>query len=226
MYSEFRTKLMSISDDEYRDFCRKGIPCDRPFLGVRIPEIRKIVSEISPEDFGEFIAVKPLAIEEVIARGFLIARLPYEKMIEKFDSQIEFLDNWCTVDTFCAALRKVVKRHEANFLEQKVEGLLKSDNEFSVRTGLVCLLDYYVNPDYLHLIFDRAESLKGHKEYYVRMALAWLVAECFIKFPNETFEYLKQSGLDRWTFNKTISKICDSRRVEPEVKTEIKIMRK
>lgn len=225
MYSSFRTKLVSLSDEGYREFSMRGIPCDRPFLGVRIPNIRKLVKEIPPSVFKEFLDATPLAVEEVIARGFLIARLPYDEMIEAFDSQIKLLDNWCTVDTFCAALRSVIKRHEADFLDRKVEKLLNSKNEFAIRAGLVCLLDFYVKPEYLHLIFDRIESLKDHDGYYVKMALAWLLAECFIKFPNETYRYLKHSNLDKWTFNKSISKICDSYRVAPEIKTEIKKLR-
>lgn len=226
MYSSFRTELISLADDEYREFCKRGIPCDRPFLGVRIPEIRKLVKAIPPADFDEFLKAEPIAIEEVIARGFLIARLPYAEMLKHFDSQITLLDNWCTVDTFVAGLRKTIKHHEADFLDRKVEPLLKSKNEFAVRTGLVCLLDFYVNFDHLFLIFDRLEYLKEHDEYYVKMSLAWLLAECFIKYPDETFVYLQHSNLPRWTFNKAISKICDSRRIAPETKTKLKQLRK
>ena len=226
MYAAFREKLVKLADDKYREFSKKGIPCDRPFLGVRIPEIRKLVKEIPPKDFDEFLAARPVAIEEVIARGFLIARLPYEKMLEVFDSQIELLDNWCTVDTFCAALRKTVKKHEDDFWECKVEKLLKNQNEFAVRIGIVAMLDFYVNSRYLQLIFIKIEELKNHDEYYVRMALAWLITECFIKFPNETYEYMNYSNLDKWTFNKAISKICDSYRVDSEMKEEVKRMRK
>lgn len=226
MYATFREELVKLADDKYREFSKKGIPCDRPFLGVRIPEIRKLVKEIPPKDFDEFLAARPVAIEEVIARGFLIARLPYEKMLEVFDSQIELLDNWCTVDTFCAALRKTVKKHEDDFWECKVEKLLKNQNEFAVRMGIVAMLDFYVNPRYLQIIFTQIEKLKNHDEYYVRMALAWLLAECFIKFPNETYEYMNYSNLDKWTFNKAISKICDSYRVDSEMKEEVRRMRK
>lgn len=226
MYSSFRTELISLADDEYREFCKRGIPCDRPFLGVRIPEIRKLVKEVPLEDFDGFLQETPVALEEVLARGFLIARLPYAEMLKHFDSQITLLDNWCTADTFVASLRKTIKHHEADFLDRKVEPLLKSKNEFAVRTGLVCLLDFYVNFDHLFLIFDRLESLKDRDEYYVKMALAWLLAECFIKFPDETFSYLQQSRLPKWTFNKAISKICDSRRIAPETKTKLKQRRK
>ena len=124
MYSDFRTKLIAAADEKYREFSQKGIPCERPFVGVRIPKIRALVKEIPPEHFAEFLDAEPIAIEEVIARGFLIARLSYDEMLEVFDSQIKLLDNWCTVDTFCAALRKTIKGHEADFLDRKVEPLL------------------------------------------------------------------------------------------------------
>lgn len=226
MYSDFRTKLMSLSDDKYREFSMRGIPCDRPFLGVRIPEIRRLVAEIPVERFDDFLGVAPVAIEEVIARGFLIARSPYNEMLKYFDSQVSYLDNWCTVDTFCAALRKVIRKHEDEFLEDKVETLLNSKDEFVTRAGIVFLLDFYVKPDYLHLIFDRIESLSEREEYYVKMALAWLISECFIKFPDETYGYLRQSSLDKWIFNKAISKICDSHRVDDDLKNWIRKIRR
>ena len=210
MYQEFRTKLISLADEKYRDFSMKSIPCVRPFIGVRIPEIRKLIKEIPPEHFPEFLNESPTTIEEVLARGFLIARLPYDKMLNYFDSQVELLDNWCTVDTFVTALRKTVKNHEEDFLEEKVSSLLKSKNEFTLRTGLVCLLDFYVEPGYLQLIFDYANLLGNHQEYYVKMALAWLLAECFIKYPDE------------WTYRKAISKICDSYRVDKAAKKELR----
>ena len=66
----------------------------------------------------------------------------------------------------------------------------------------------------------------AREEYYVRMAIAWLVAECFIKYPEITLGYLKVSQLPKWTFNKAISKICDSYRVDEEMKEIVRGLRK
>ena len=240
-YQQFRRNLVSLADEKYRDFSMKSIPCERPFLGVRIPEIRKLTREIPPENYADFLDASPVAIEEVLARGFLIARLSYEEMLNYFDSQIKLLDNWCTVDTFVAALRKPVKNHEADFLEQKVKPLLESKNEFTLRTGLVCLLDFYIKPEYLELIFAYADKINdqilivkssssnkssspkpSEPNYYVKMALAWLLAECFIKYPDRTYTYFGTAKLDKWTYNKTISKVCDSYRVDKSVKQELR----
>lgn len=234
-YSEFRESLARLVDDDYREFSKKGIPTERPFIGVRIPLIREIVKEISPCFCTEFLKTEPVAIEEVLARGMVICELSYEEMMIKrsgingkswFDSQVDIIDNWCTCDVFCSGVAKRIKGHLAEVLDQKIDGLLSDSREFAVRVGLVLLKCAYVDFDYLNVIFDRVENLREREEYYIKMASAWLVAECFIKYPEETFAYLKVSKLPKWTYNKTISKICDSYRVAEEDKVVLRKMRK
>lgn len=225
-YKAFQEKLASYADDEYRAFSMKGIPCERPFIGVRIPHIRQVVALIPRDKYPDFINIEPIAIEEVLARGILICKLPYDEIIKLFDSQIRYIDNWCTCDIFCSGLRSPIKKHREDFLETKVEKLLKSNDEYATRAGLVILKNSYIDPDYLNVIFDRTESLASHEEYYVKMAIAWLLSECFIKFPSATTGFLLASHLPKWTLNKTISKICDSYRVDPEAKAMLKKIRK
>ena len=150
--NDFRSKLESLADDKYREFIMKGIPCERPFIGVRVPEIRRLVSEVSPENFQEFLDFSPVAFEEVLARGMVISMLPYNEMMRYFDSQVSFIDNWCSCDSFVTELRPLVKKNLAEFLDLKIEGLLRASVEFRVRVGLVMLLNFYVEFDYLFLI--------------------------------------------------------------------------
>ena len=234
-YSEFRENLARLADDDYCEFSKKGIPTERPFIGVRIPLIREIVKEISPCFCTEFLKTEPVAIEEVLARGMVICELSYEEMMVKrseingkswFDSQVDIIDNWCTCDVFCSGVTKRIRGHLAEVLDQKIDGLLSDSREFAVRVGLVLLKCAYMDFDYLNVIFDRVENLREREEYYIKMASAWLVAECFTKYPEETFAYLKVSKLPKWTYNKTISKICDSYRVAEEDKVVLRKMRK
>ena len=55
-----------------------------------------------------------------------------------------------------------------------------------------------------------------HDAYYARMAMAWMISLCFIKFPQKTMEYLKHSTLDNWTYNKALQKTIESFRVDKE----------
>lgn len=223
---ELKTQLAFHAEDGYREFIMRGIPSERPFLGVRIPQIREIISLVSPDSYEQILAIQPVVFEEVVARGMLICELPYAEALKYFNSQIDIIDDWCSCDTFCAEFSKKIKKQRAEFLDQKVEPLLTDKREFAVRAGLVFLKCAYLDFDYLNLIFDRAEIISDREEYYIKMALSWLIAECFIKFSDETYAYLNVSNLPKWTLNKTISKICDSYRVAPEVKDMLKEMKK
>lgn len=224
-YDEIKLALTHEIDDKYQAFVKKANPTDRPILGVRIPTVREIAKKVPLEDFEKILKVTPVSQEELILRGFIIARMPYQEMLQNFDSQVNLIDDWCSCDVFCASLKPLIKKHRQEFFDQKIDPLLRQTGEFKVRVGLVLLLGY-VTPDYLNVIFDRAETLKNREAYYIKMAIAWLIAECFIKYPEETMSYLKVSKLPKWTFNKAISKICDSYRVEPEAKTYLKTLRK
>ena len=225
-FSELRMQLAFYAEDNYREFIMRGIPSERPFLGVRIPQIREIINSVSPNSYDQILAKQPVVFEEVVARGMLICKLPYAEALKYFDSQINIIDDWCSCDTFCAEFSKIIKKQRAEFLDKKIEQLLTDKREFAVRAGLVFLKCAYLDFDYLNLIFDRAERLSTREEYYIKMALSWLIAECFIKFPDETYAYLNVANLPKWTFNKTISKICDSYRVAPEAKGILRKMRK
>ncbi len=225
-YEKLKTALADLAEDEYRDFVMKICPSERPFLGVRVPLIRKVATSVEASCIVDLLAEEPVGYEEVLARGFLIARLPYDEMLSWFDSQVSYIDDWSTCDTFCSAVGKVVKKHRAEFFDTKIDKLLDDKREFVVRVGLVLLKACYVEPDYLAVIFDRVEKLKKREEYYIRMGIAWLLCDCFIKYPTATTGYLVSSGLPKWTYNKTLSKICDSYRVDVETKELVRRMRR
>ncbi|MCS3085223.1 hypothetical protein NXW09_27965 [Bacteroides ovatus] len=52
-----------------------------------------------------------------------------------------------------------------------------------------------------------------------RMAMAWMISICFIKFPQKTMKYLQQSKLDDWTYNKAIRKQSNLSRINKGTKT-------
>ncbi|MBQ9180644.1 DNA alkylation repair protein [Candidatus Saccharibacteria bacterium] len=227
-YTDIRTGLMQNADEGYAEFMQRGIPTDRPILGVRVPYLREIAASIPRTDFKTILTTEPISLEEVMLRGIIISRLNYAEMLDVFDSQIPYLGDWCTCDTFASGIKPLIKKHKQDFFDTKIDPLLTipSSSEFAVRLGLVIMLGAYVEPDYLAVIYDRVESLKDREEYYIKMALSWLVAECFIKFPDETFGFLRVTKLPKWTYNKAISKICDSRRVDEDAKAILKTLRK
>ena len=97
---------------------------------------------------------------------------------------------------------------------------LESENEFEVRFAVVSMLDHFVNDTYLERLFQAFDSIK-HEGYYVKMAVAWAVSICYIKYPEATWEYLERKSLDDFTHNKTIQKIRESYRISKEEKDRL-----
>ena len=102
--------------------------------------------------------------------------------------------------------------------------LIKSEKEFYIRAGLIIMLDHYVDDTHIQDILKQVDRINTDV-YYVNMARAWLISICFIKYREETLDYLKNNNLDKFTFNKAISKMCDSYRVSLEDKEMLKLLR-
>ena len=210
-------KLSSLSEPEYGDFVAKGAPSDYPVLGVRVPAIRELAKNLSEEEKREFLNAEPRCREEMHLFSFLLAEKIKKEGFsrEEFFRHIARFDSWEMVDTLCANL-KIVKKNREEWLEVINELLLGS--EFLARTGLVLLLDYYVDAEYVQVVFERILEVKNREEYYVKMAVAWLIQKCFVYFPDLTLSFMGSAGLSDWTLRKAVSKIRDSYRVDLEWK--------
>ena len=79
--------------------------------------------------------------------------------------------------------------------------------------------------EYLDEIFDIAETISAN-DYYAKMGLAWLLSECYIKFRDYTLTRFTNLKIDNFSYNKAISKICDSYRVSKEDKDYLKTLRR
>lgn len=253
-YQKFQNRLFEEAEEGYRDFVLGGTITERPLLGVRVPKCRKIAKDIlASGDAFEFLENKPVAFEEVLIRGLVIAGLPYEEMAKKLYDFVPLIDNWEICDVVCAAMRKNVNKHKTEFLEE-IDKMLKSLDEFETRLALVSLLDHYIEPEYLQVVYDRVsdiagvlsegpgelsvERTKGEQTgkrvrkvmawdaYYVKMAIAWLISVLFVKFPEETMLWFSHLSLPKWTYNKAISKTCESYRVDRDLKAELKKMKR
>ena len=133
------------------------------------------------------------------------------------------IDNWSVCDSFCSTL-KIVGRHRAQ-LWPFVTGCLRSGEEYTARFGAVMLLDYYVDREYLGEALAELEQV-DQDSYYVKMAVAWALSMFYLEFPEETEAFLEACRLDDFTYNKTLQKICESRRADREMKERVRAMRR
>lgn len=100
-----------------------------------------------------------------------------------------------------------------------------SDKKFEIRFGVVMILDYYIDEEYLEKDFEIFSSIKSDK-YYVKMAIAWVISICATKYYERTIEYLESADLDDWTRHKAIQKALESYRISDEKKEYLRKMKK
>lgn len=226
MSNEELLKLLYESkDEEYKKFNDKTLNANIETIGVRTPVIKKIATEISRGDYEQFLSnVKYDYYEQVLVAGLVISNLKdIDIVLSKLDVFIDKIDNWAVCDMVIANC-KIIRKHLDKVFKFVCKNI-SSTNPWRVRVCFVILLDYFVTKDYINDIFTFVENDKNDF-YYVMMAKAWLISECYVKFPLQTFKYLKKSKLDKVTYNKAISKICDSYRVSKEDKIILKSMKK
>lgn len=225
LYQEYLQYLKEVSEESYKEFCQKLTPTNYEILGIRIPLERKIAKEIKKGNYQEFLSlIEGKYYEEINIEGFILGEIKdFDELLHYLDSFVKKIDNWATCDTFCNSI-KIVSQYPEEFLAI-IKKYLQSKNEFTVRVGLVLLLSHYVKKEYIKTILTLVDNL-NREEYYINMASAWLIAECYVKEKNLTEDFLKQNHLNKFTQNKTISKICDSYRVSKEEKEALKKLRK
>ena len=217
LYEELLSKLKTLSDSDYAAFHSRLLNNPKiNVIGVRTPLLRKLAKEYK-DSFNELLTL-PDEYDEVTFLKLIVASLlPFEEFIKVVDRCVELIDNWACCDCFKAVC---IGKHKQEFLPF-VKAYIGVNREFYQRYGLVTLLHFYVEEDYLDLIFESAEKADT-RYYYVHMAVAWLVAEVLVKHYDKGREYLKLQRLDRATHNKTIAKACESYRLTKEQKTELK----
>ena len=217
--------LFDNKDDLYKKFNEKIINTHKKIIGVRTPVIRKIAKKISKGNYESFLLkVKHDYHEQILVEGLVISSLKdISVVLNKINNFTNLIDNWAVCDMVVANC-KIIKNNLDETLKF-IQKNINSINPWKTRVCFVMLLNYFVSKKYLNKIFYYVENDKSNF-YYIMMSKAWLISECYIKFPEETIKYLKQSTLDKVTYNKAISKICDSYRVPKHDKIILRNMKK
>ena len=103
--------------------------------------------------------------------------------------------------------------------------LAKDRREFVARFGIVMLLDHFITDTYIDEVLQVLDEV-SHDGYYVKMAVAWAISICYVKFEEKTMVLLRENTLDDFTYNKSLQKITESYRVTKEDKARIRSMKR
>ena len=219
--------IIKLVDYRYKEFHSKLCPGINNILGVRVSVLRNYAKEIRKDSSLEKLLkiIDDEYYEEIMLQGMLIGLekdISFEKLEEYIKLFVPKINNWAICDNFCAGLKitKKYKKEMWNFIQK----YLKSDKEFEIRFAVVMILDYYIDEEYLKEDFKIFDDIK-HEGYYVKMAVAWAISVCLIKYYEDTIEYLKTSKIDNWTYNKAIQKAIESYRISDKKKQELRKMK-
>lgn len=223
---EIKKKILAEAEKDYKKFSASLIPNINNVLGVRIPILRKLAKDIFNEHGEKCLEhCDTEYMEEVMIQGMITGLLKKEpqEILNYVETFIPKIDNWAVCDIFCGGLKFTKKNKELvwNFTLP----YLKSEKEYEVRFGLVMLLSHFIDEEHIDRILELLDEFR-HEEYYAKMAAAWLLSICYVKFPDKTYEYLTRSKLDKWTYNKAIQKICESFRVDKDTKNVLKSLKR
>lgn len=221
-----RERILALTDEQYRQFHSKLVPGADNILGVRLPHLRQLAKELAKGDWRQLLATMPTDYyEEVMLEGLIIgyAKADMEEILHYTTTFVPKIKNWGICDSFCTNL-KITKKQPARVWEF-LQPYLQSREEFELRFGIVMLLSYYIEEQYLDQVLARLDTTK-HPGYYVKMAVAWAVSICFVKYPVKTMDYLQNNTLDDWTYNKALQKTIESLRVDKATKLLLASMKR
>lgn len=210
-YSNFVEELTSLAGAEYKKFNSKLIPDTPHLLGVRMPTLRKIASEIAKGDPHGFLACeKSDCHEEVMIDGLVssLIKADYPQMLVLMERFSKRIYNWAICDTVTF---KQIKKYLPQ-MWQDIDRFILSSNRWVVRYGFKILMDFYLDELHITEVLNKVAADRN-SFYYVQMMKAWLIATAFVKQRNETLDFLNAADLDRVVINMTVRKIRDSYRV-------------
>lgn len=192
-------------DNRYKNFIEHLSPtATLPFLGIRIPILRKLARETKDYSFT------PHYHEEVHLRGFIISglKIPFSEKIPLIESQLPYLASWDLTDSFAPSL-KPRKEDSLEEMYSYFSSLLTRPEVYTRRLGIIWLkcnakkLDRY--PELISM-FSRIED----DDYYISMAIAWTLQEFCMEVPalvEENLNHFKPETVQRFR-----QKMRDSRR--------------
>lgn len=228
MINKIKNDLLLMQDKTYKDFHSKLMPTINPdsIIGIRVPILRdyakKLFKENSIESLNSFLKNLPHEFyEENNIHAFIIEKINnFDECIFYLENFLPYIDNWAT----CDMLNPKIFKTNCEKLLEKIYQWINSDSVYTVRFAIGMLMRYFLDEKFETKYLDLVASINS-EEYYINMMIAWFFATALAKQYEQTFPYIKNYSLDKWTHNKTIQKAKESFRISKEQKEELKKFR-
>lgn len=218
-YNDFINYLFALKEEKYKLFQQKIIP-NKNIIGIRTNILKKIAKEIYKGNYKEFLNnIENNYYEENILYGLILTNIKDANiLITYLDKYKLIIDNWASCDLTVSNL-KILKNNQETFYKFILDNI-NNNYSYTKRFCYVLLLNYFIQEQYINNIFKLC-NIKND-DYYVNMSIAWLISICYIKYKKQTIKYLKNNKLNKFTHNKAIQKILDSKQINQAEKEYLK----
>jgi 3-methyladenine DNA glycosylase AlkD len=112
--SGIRERLEASEDAKYKAFMESLLPGVGNIIGVRMPELRRLLGELAKKGYDPAVFENANTYEETILEGLMIGRadMGLEERLAIIADFIHKIDNWAVCDTFCGALKFAKKNRK------------------------------------------------------------------------------------------------------------------
>ena len=226
--TKIRQRLLDLKNTQRINFDQKIVPNlnKTQFLGLSTLELKKIAKDLQKnciELTNEFMLELPHKyFDENNLHVFILNTFKdwnqYKKALEIF---LPYIDNWATCDYINNKI--IVKKYKEEYFEF-LTNILKNNNEtYYLRFAIVQMLKFYLNSlnnEIIQLIIQ----IKNN-DYYVKMAIAWFMAELIMNNSSKYMFLLEKRVLPIWIHNKCIAKISESNKATKDLKMQTKLLK-
>lgn len=182
---------------------------DRPYLGLRVPQIEELTSawraDLSLEDRIQLAS--DLWDSNIHDARIAAAKLLTQARIKPDDTAawdlictwVEDFDAWALADHVCIAAQKRITADPARI--ETVEGWTQSDNMWTRRAALVATLPFTKQnfpKDFELAIRDRvltwAAAYCDDRDWFIQKAVAWWLRDLSKHDPDRTVDFIEEHG--------------------------------
>jgi len=222
--------LKSLKDsDSFQEMQAINVMSNLKVIGVRVPVLKNLTYEYAKKGVQvNFSKETDKYFEAVLLEGFIISLDTDKNSVkQKLNAYYQKMDNWAASDMVCASLDAFKKGgDEDDFVY--FANLLNSENPWVVRFGIVALIKFFMNEQFVSRVLEVAYKVKSEHQY-VNMALAWLVSEVMALNPSTSDKTIKSiiktNNFSRSIINKGIQKCLDSMRFTDKKKEKLRALK-
>ena len=211
-YKDVVRELNANADEKYKDFIAKLVPTIEKdtIIGVRMGDLRRLARKIRKEEnLDIFNEAKFYYREEKLLYALCIFKMmgSFDKAMDALDEFLPYIDSWEVTDLVAGEI--IIKKAQREEAFQKAQSYLLSEDEYTIRLGLVIMNKKFNDSAHIEKILDALKTI-SLDAYYVNMAAAWLLCELYFTDKAKVDEFLSSESISMEIKNMTRQKIRES----------------